>query len=102
MYSIEIIALLLISPNLLASLKAILVNGLDLTYVRNQTYILQRFDSQILMFLYRAVPMTLFSVVMLLAIYNLVNGKKKFLNLVVVNLFIEILTFGGRGNCGIL
>ncbi|OME03600.1 O-antigen polymerase, partial [Paenibacillus odorifer] len=96
-YSIEIIALLLISPNLLASLKAILVNGLDLTYVRNQTYILQRFDSQILMFLYRAVPMTLFSVVMLLAIYNLVNGKKKFLNLVVVNLFIEILTFGGRG-----
>ncbi|MFF2910885.1 O-antigen polymerase [Paenibacillus sp. NPDC057934] len=96
-YLIEIIALILISPNLVASLKAILANGLDLTYVRTQTYILQRFDSQILMFLFRAVPLTLFSVVMLLAIYNLVNGKKRFLNLVVFNLLIEILTFGGRG-----
>jgi hypothetical protein len=95
-YLINIIALGLISPNFIASLKTILTVGLDLTYVRNQSYILQRFDNPILIFLFRSVPMALFATIMLITVYNIASGNKKFLYITLFNLVIVTLTFGGR------
>lgn len=93
----EIIAVILISPNLIFSLIEIVSNGFDLANLRNQTYIEDRFNNHILTFLFRSVPMSIFTVIMLISIKDLVDGKKKYLYIMIFNLVIEIITFGGRG-----
>lgn len=98
-YIIEIIAIILIIPNLVMSLQILLSVGFDLKYVRDSAYLLTRFDSQVLNFFFRGVPLALFSTIMLLSIYSLVTkGERKLLYLTFFNLIIEVLTFGGRGS----
>lgn len=89
-YIISIIAIILIMPNLIQTIKIIITKGFDLKYIRDNVYL------EMTSFFTKNIPNAIFNAVAIFTAIELCMGKKKTLWITIINIAIYTITYGGR------
>src|SRR5699024_7482338 len=65
--------------------------------IRDSSYIDSRFVGNLSILAFRTIPLTIFIAIMLIAVYELiVKNEQQYIHWTIFNLFLEIISFGGR------
>lgn len=97
LYFLNLIAIILIIPHVIQSIKLIMAHGLNLSLIRNEIYVgISNSNSELIQIFTRVIPSCIFSVISIIVAVELVNGNKKNLWLAITNIFLGTLIFGGR------
>ncbi|WP_336103756.1 hypothetical protein, partial [Paenibacillus phytohabitans] len=93
---ISIFGLILVFPNTYESIKTIISSRFDFNAVRINYAQLTSSGRFFYVFFTNNIPVAIFGAVSLIAAIDLVNKRKRFLFIALLNIIIGTLTFGGR------
>lgn len=96
-YLANFLAILFMAIHFFTAIKLVVSNGFDLRLIRNEVYVsITENSNNYEQVITRVIPTVVFSVVSLIAAVYLVLGKRNYLYLALIDIFIGTITFGGR------